>query len=68
MAYFESVTSSLESEFNEQSNDEDFLLALQLHDQLNKEEKENDQEDFNKIMQVHKKKQIDLHVVFPNRV
>lgn len=51
MTYFES-TSSGEIVIDDQSNDEDFLLALQLHDQLNKEEKENEEQHLNKTTQV----------------
>ena len=38
MAYYESVP--IENDFDENSNDEDFLLALQLQQQLNGDEGE----------------------------
>ena len=38
MAYYESVP--IENDFDEDSNDEDFLLALQLQQQLNGNEQE----------------------------
>jgi hypothetical protein len=51
MAYFDSLL-SVERDFDEQSNDADFLLALQLHDQFNKGEKENEEQHLEKITQV----------------
>ena len=51
MAYFDSL-SSIEKDFDDQSNDEDFLLALQLHNELNKQEKENEEQHLDKITQV----------------
>ena len=42
----------MEKVFDDQSNDDDFLLALQLHNQLNQEEKENEDENFKNINQV----------------
>ena len=40
MAYFD-LPSSIEKDYDDQSNDEDFLIALQLQNQFDKEEKEN---------------------------
>jgi hypothetical protein len=51
MAYFES-SSSMEKDFDEQSNDEDFLIALQLQNQFDKVEKENEDQHLDKITQV----------------
>jgi hypothetical protein len=51
MAYFDSLP-TMEKDFDDQSNGEDFLLALQLHDQLNKEEIENEDQTLSKISQV----------------
>jgi hypothetical protein len=51
MAYFDSLL-SVERDVDEQSNDEDFLLALQLHDQFNRGEKENEEQHLDKITQV----------------
>jgi hypothetical protein len=50
MAYFDSP-SSLETDFDDLSNDKDFLIALQLQNQFDKEEKENDHQ-LDKITQV----------------
>jgi hypothetical protein len=52
MAYFDSSPSSVGNDFDEQSNDEDFLIALQLQDEFNKEEKENEEQHSDKITQV----------------
>jgi hypothetical protein len=51
MAYFDSL-SSTEKDFDEHSNDEDFLIALQLQNQFDKEEKGNEDQHLNKITQV----------------
>ena len=51
MACFDS-SSSTEKDSDEQSNDEDFLIALQLHNQFEKEEKENNDHQLHKITQV----------------
>ncbi len=50
MAGFDS-SSSIEKDSDEQSNDEDFLIALQLQNHFDKEEKENDHQ-LDKITQV----------------
>jgi len=52
MAYFDSLL-SVEKDFDEQSNDEDFLIALQLQNQFNKKEKENEEQHLDKITQIH---------------
>jgi hypothetical protein len=51
MTYFDSLL-SIEKDFDDQSNDEDFLIALQLQDQFNNEEKENENQALDKITQV----------------
>lgn len=51
MSYFDSA-SSMEKVFDDQSNDEDFLLALRLQSQFAQEEQENEDENLNKITQV----------------
>jgi hypothetical protein len=50
MACFDS-SSSMEKDFDERSNDEDFLIALQLQNQFDKDEKENEGQ-VDKITQV----------------
>ena len=50
MTYFE-ASSSIENNFDDNSNDEDFLIALQLQNQFDNEEKENEGQ-INKITQV----------------
>lgn len=50
MTYFE-ASSSMENGFDDNSNDEDFLIALQLQNQFDNEEKENEGQ-LNKITQV----------------
>lgn len=52
MAYFD-LSSPIEEDFDDQTNDEDFLIALQLQNQFDKE-KENG-EHLNKITQVRHK-------------
>ncbi len=51
MTYFDSL-SSIEKDFDDQSNDEDFLIALRLQNEFNKEEKENEDQALDKISQV----------------
>ncbi|CAF1605969.1 unnamed protein product [Adineta ricciae] len=51
MTYFE-ASSSIETDFDDNSNDEDFLIALQLQNQFDNEEKENEGQ-INKITQIH---------------
>ncbi|UJR28962.1 hypothetical protein I4U23_010179 [Adineta vaga] len=51
MTYFE-ASSSMENDFDDHSNDEDFLIALQLQNQFDNEEKENEGQ-LNKITQIH---------------
>jgi len=51
MTYFDSL-SSIEKDFDDQSNDEDFLIALRLQNEFNKEEKENEDQALDKITQV----------------
>jgi hypothetical protein len=51
MTYFES-SSSIEKDFDEQSNDEDFLVALRLQNRFDEEGKENEDQALNKITQV----------------
>ena len=51
MAYFD-LSSSIENDFVDQNNDEDFLIALQLQDQFNREENENEKQ-LDKITQVN---------------
>lgn len=48
MTYFDSA-SSIENVFDDQSNDEDFLIALQLQNQF---EQENNDQSLKKITQV----------------
>lgn len=43
MTYFDTEL-SLENEFDDQTNDEDFLLALQLQNQFDSEVKENEKQ------------------------
>ena len=50
MAYFDLLT-SIENDSVDQNNDEDFLIALQLQDQFNREEQENEKQ-LDKITQV----------------
>ncbi|CAF0929246.1 unnamed protein product [Rotaria sordida] len=51
MTYFDS-SSAFEKDFDEQTNDEDFLIALQLQNRFDKEEKENDKQ-LDKVTQIH---------------
>ncbi|CAF0749212.1 unnamed protein product [Adineta steineri] len=51
MAYFDSLA-SMEEDFDELSNEKDFLVALQLQNHFDKEEKENEGQ-LDKITQIH---------------
>ncbi|CAF1414690.1 unnamed protein product [Rotaria magnacalcarata] len=55
MTYFDSA-SSLEKDFDDRTNDEDFLIALQLQNQFDREENENENENekqLDKITKIH---------------
>ena len=51
MTYFDSA-SSIENLFDDQSNDENFLVALQLQNQFDNQEQENEDQTLKKITQV----------------